>query len=298
MAIWVFGTKVNRFESIAPLRVEVSNSSLKVKPSSGKRHGSQGSHHLPSLKDLGVFSRSGLTGFRNLKEGRAGVSVGSDEPDSPYRFQNQLTTRTFPALSYLFHRIDGSFAYPQDLKNARISGEVTAKLSFNEHGKWVDSAFEIKGNSFLRVYLIHRLRECLSDGLPENIWKAYPHAISVDAQFIFDIVAPERVTGAQAGPQFAPSANPSKFNTVDTDGGQSVEKQLISTKQGIYGSRFQFYRVYLSSPLEWKFGPLSGYGIAPTVGIDPSWVVDKVGDFFHPKVKIDPLEHYRDDPDW
>jgi hypothetical protein len=188
---------------------------------------------FPSLKDLGVFSKSGLP-----SPGSSGTQTGNEEGrQSTYGFESQLTTRTSPILSYLFHRLDGGFGYPSELYTAGISGEVTAKLSFNDQGQWNDSTADIKGSSnFLRVYMIHRLREILAEAIAENIWKADPRAFSVEARFIFDIVAPETVVGAQKGPQFAPSVDPTRLNSVDTDGGildtlQALEKCWIIQHQ-------------------------------------------------------------------
>jgi hypothetical protein len=66
----------------------------------------------------------------------------------------------------------------------------------------------------------------------------------------------------------------------------------------MYGRKFSFYRVHLSSPLDWKFGPFTGYGIMPAVGVDPGWIAEKIDKLIHPKAEIDPLDRYRDDPDW
>lgn len=301
------GWRVHRHE-LSPMIVEVMGPSGSVEGSSftnksdGKKSGRsksgsrrKGERRPPDLKDLGVFSRSGTPkSHENASSGNGGLA----EPESPYGFENQMTTRSSPILTYLFWKINGAFGYPQDLRNAHLSGVVTAKLNFDEHGNWIDSVSEIKGDNYFRVYLIHQLRECLKEGIPKDLWKTDPHPLTIDAQFTFDIVAPESVQGAQVGPQYAASADPTKFSTVDMDGGQSIESQVIATRQGMYGRKFQFYRVHLSSPLDWKFGPFSGYGIAPTVGIDPGWIVDKIGNLIHPKARIDPLEHYRDDPDW
>jgi hypothetical protein len=138
----------------------------------------------------------------------------------------------------------------------------------------------------------------LSEPLPENLLKAEPKAFTVRARFLFERIAPETVEGAQVGPAYAAGADPSKFSEVDMDGGQSVERGLIATRQSTQGRGLSFYRVNLVSPLDWNLGPLSGYGVSPVVGINPLWFVDAIGNLIHPKAKIDPLDKYRDDPDW
>jgi hypothetical protein len=221
---------------------------------------------------------------------------------SPYGFESQLPTRVSPVLTYLFHSIDQGVAYPAELFSAGISGEVSARLRFNDRGEWDEAASELsvtgRAARFFRVYLLGRLRRIFAEPVPPNLWKTEPHAIVLEARFVFDIVAPETVIGAQVGPQYAPSADPTRFSEKDTDGGQSVESRLIAGRQGMYGRRFVFYRVHLASPLDWKLGPIAGYGLLPTIGIDPGWVADKISDLWHHREKPDPLMKYRESPDW
>jgi hypothetical protein len=211
-----------------------------------------------------------------------------------------LTAQSSPVLAYLYRQIDGGIAFPAELGEAGLSGEVTAELNFDRQGHWIDSPANVKASSpmsmYFRLYVIHRLRERLSEPIPENLWKTDPRAFSVKARFVFDKVAPESVEGAPVGPQFAPSVDPTKFSTADTDGGQSVIQQR--QRQGQFGRDFLFYRMHLASALEWKLGPFAGYGIVPAVGINPGWFVDKITNLIHHREKVDPLERYRDDPDW
>ena len=251
-----------------------------------------------SLKDFGVFSKRGLP----PSGGDTSHLDSAGERPSTFGFENQMTTQTSPILSYLFHQIDNGIAYPSELREARFSGEVSAVLNFNDQGEWVDSVSEINASTlmsrYFRVYIFHRLRAILAEPVPGNLWKAQPQALQIEVRFIFDIVAPESVEGAQVGPSFGAGADPSKFSQTDLDGGQRVESQLIAGRQGQYGRRFSFYRVHLASKLDWKLGPLAGYGIMPAVGIDPGWFVDKVKDIWHHRAKFDPLMRYREDPDW
>ena len=266
-----------------------------------RRDGKAASAHRSkpiSLRDLGVFSNRGLP----LAGGDASNADSVGERPSTFGFENQVTTQTSPILSYLFHQIDNGLAFPSELREARFSGEVTAVLNFNDRGEWVDSVSEIGASTlmsrYFRVYIIHRLRALLSEPVPSNLWKAQPQVLQIEVRFIFDIVSPESVEGAQVGPSFGASADPSKFSQTDTDGGQSVESKLTSGRQGQYGRRFSFYRVHLASKLDWKLGPLAGYGIMPAVGIDPGWFAEKIKDMWHHRGKIDPLLRYREDSDW
>jgi hypothetical protein len=148
--------------------------------------------------------------------------------------------------------------------------------------------------------LIHQLRTLLADPIPPEIWKSNPKAFSIDATFTFDLVRPESIVGATVGPQPGPTADPTKFSDNDSDGGMKSEKGLQTAPgvQGMYGLKFFFYRAILGSKLDWKLGPLAGYGIMPAIGIDPSWFVDKITDAIHHRGPIDPLLKYREDIDW
>ena len=256
-----------------------------------------GSKNL-SLRDLGVFSKKGSLPLPS----NGNADVFSEQVGSPYAFENQVTTKKSPILLYLFKRIDGALAYPGDLREAGYSGEVNAVLSFDQQGHWIESVEDVKANGlmsrYFRIYLLHRHREIFSEPIPETIWKAEPQTLRIEVRFVFEIVAPEKVMGAQVGPQYSASADPSKFSEVDMDGGQSVERNVISGRQLLHGRKFSFYRVHLASPLAWKLGPITGYGVMPMVGINPGWFLDAASDLIHHRAKIDPLMKYREDPDW
>jgi hypothetical protein len=278
--------------STSPVLMEVVETATSAKTSAKTSTSGRVSH--PQLKDLGVFSQSGAPkSHSSLHLGTEGEGA-----ESPFGFENQVTGKSSPVLNYIYRHIDQFVAFPKEFKDAEISGEVSGKIHFDDRGKWVPSPADFHGNPYLRVYILQQVRKGFVDPIPEKVWSADPHPLTIDVHFIFEVVAPETVVGAQTGPQYAPSADPTRFNTTDMDGGQSIERQVIARKQGMYGRKFQFYRIFLSSPLDWKFGPFAGYGIMPTVGIDPGWFVDTVKNIIHPKVKIDPLDHYRDDPDW
>ena len=53
----------------------------------------------------------------------------------------------------------------------------------------------------------------------------------------------------------------------------------------------------LLSKLEWELGPFSGLGIF-AASFNPLWLLEKGKDLFSHKAKIEPLQRYRDDPEW
>ena len=78
---------------------------------------------------------------------------------------------------------------------------------------------------------------------------------------------------------------------------QNGDQDLVEEQKFVVGSHLFFYRSFYRSVLEWQLGPLKGLGPF-SVGLDPSWLLEKGGGLFSHRAKIDPLEKYRDDPDW
>lgn len=294
-------------EPLRPRSVEVEIAESPGRPEHPARPGAvrRSRRRLPrnlSLKDLGVYAKGNLSQPRP-GGASAAKSDGQEEDGSSYGFEDLTgNARASPVLSYVFRRIDGGIAFPQDLYS--IAGEVTARLRFDEQGRWIDSVTDIREagsvdlSRYFRVYLIHRLRALLADPIPADILRSEPHAFTVTARFVFERVAPESVEGARKGPPPPAPGDPSQFSEVDTDGGQSVIRQLGVGRQGMYGHRFFYYRAHLASPLDWKLGPLVGYGLSPSIGIDPDWFVRKIGNLIHHRDDVDPLQKYREDPDW
>jgi hypothetical protein len=63
------------------------------------------------------------------------------------------------------------------------------------------------------------------------------------------------------------------------------------------GSSLYFYRA--AGVLgQWKLGPIAGYGIIPSIGVDPGWFVDQVRGATSNRAEVDPLEKYRADSEW
>ena len=250
-----------------------------------------------NLKDLGVFLKGGLT-QNSATEPLASEGGGG----SPYAFRGQLTEKASPVLNYLYHRINHNIGYPSELYDAWLQGDITSVLRFDRQGRWIDDPSAVQaqslGSRYLRIHVIRRLRTILAEPIPENIWKTTTQPFSVEARFVFAIIAPEGVEGAQIGPLFGATADPTKFNETDTDGGQSVEAKLNTQNQGAYGNSFLFYHSHLASKLAWKLGPFAGYSVMPAVGVDPEWFVKTISDWIHHRTKINPLDKYRDDPDW
>ena len=254
------------------------------------------SQHRLSLSDLGISLPTGGSSQAKQKTS-SGESNGSR-----YGFKSQLTGKDSPILGYLYHRINGNIGYPPEIYDAWLEGEITAVLRFDSTGTWIEDPSAVQANGlgsrYLKVHLMRRLRALLAEAIPENLWRPTPKPFSVETRFVFKILAPEGITGAQKGPLSGVTADQTKFSQTDTDAGQSVEARVNQERQGAFGSSLLFYHSHLASKLAWKLGPFAGYGVMPSVGLDPGWFVKTIDDFLHHRAKIDPLERYHDDPEW
>jgi hypothetical protein len=168
----------------------------------------------------------------------------------------------------IFERIDQFLVYPAEFKAAKISGSITAHLVFSRDGIYLrpQSRFDATSN-YLKVEVLRALRKAFAEALPAELMKGVEsRQLEVSCYFLFAI----------------------------TEGNEASARD---EREWMSAGHLSFYRNYHHSVLQWELGPLSGLGPMP-VGLDPSWFVRKIQEATTNKAKIDPLERWRNDPEW
>ncbi len=219
-----------------------------------------------SLSDLGI------QGSRIWSEEAKGGAAGSGASGNGVL---ESAKDTVP-LEWLYEQLDNALIYPGEFIDAGIEGSVSGVLEFDEHGNLLKGHRRIKSSSnFLKVYALRKIDEVLANPIPHKLRKEGLRVSVCD-----DLRA-----------SLAPIT--SMELSDDANKGRAAQR-------GVLGYTFQFYRA--SKVIgQWTLGPISGYGIAPSIGISPDWFVDafgKVVDKLKHKAEIDPLDSYRNDPRW
>ena len=161
----------------------------------------------------------------------------------------------------LHDRIESALYYPEEFKENAIEGVVEAELEWRREGNENRVNYRVLSASpFLRVFVIQRLRKIFGD---EHIGRAMREneTIKMRCQFHFEMVRREG-------------------------------KALASHGRGVMGNQLTFYRIAKHRG-QWRLGPLQGFAIAPSVGVDVDWFVRQFEE-----EKPDPLDRYRKDPEW
>jgi len=189
-----------------------------------------------------------------------GTDLGLGSGTSPLLEEARGTV----SFQLLYDRIDQVLDYPSEFISAGFEGLVKADVIFSPEGTFDRAHSHVEANSpYLRVHIARVLRRALQEGLPES-WVRRTRGLNFKCVFQFELV-----------------------------GGSSV---VVGTQDGlVVGKKLGFYRKGKELGA-WSVGPLSGWGPAPVVGIDPEWILDQVRRPHTPD--IDPLKKYRDDPDW
>ncbi len=228
------------------------------------------------MKDLG------LGGFANglpVASGRAaeagggdpGVAEGDGEGGRGGNILGQM--KGIVGYHYIYDRIDEALDYPSELKEAGIGGVVRAELFFSPEGKFLTRASRIEsGSRFLRVLVIRLLRHVFAGNLPATFTRG-GRAVRCRCLFEFELIK---------GDDFA----------LDT--GTAV------SGIGVMGNHLAFHRT-AGVFGEWKLGPFAGNIrslMSGALAVDPGWFVDQAEKLTSNKARIDPLQKYRDDPDW
>lgn len=224
-----------------------------------------------TLSDLGIqWAGKGVpipaeAGNGSDKNGK-GFAYGSGGNDVLGQIAGSVTYRE------LYERIDEVLVYPDEFVETGIEGTVSAWLIFSAQGTWLRGRSRFHASSpYLRVYIIQVLRRAFAETLPATYFKQGLE-LKLQCSFYFQLKRnryemEEPPVDAKAIPMYA------------------------------LGNRFSFVRA-AGEFGQWKLGPLSGFAVAPSIGVDPGWFVDRFEDATSNKAKGDPLEKYRHDPEW
>ena len=175
--------------------------------------------------------------------------------------------RNIAVYQRIYQRVDGSLYYPDAFKRLGITGTVVATLKFTADGLYVPESSKVEAtNDYLRVLVRRALKSGLREPIPEFA-KFFRGPIALAASFRFE------------------------FTEANTP-------ELIASRKGVSGSGLQFYRNHHHSKLQWELGPLSGMFGLPAAGLNVAWLLEKASDAVSGKRKVDPMEEYREDPDW
>jgi hypothetical protein len=177
-----------------------------------------------------------------------------------------LTDKHLTLHKYIYQAIDNNLTYPSEFQDARIQGRVVAKIYFNPRGEYVRSQSQFESSQrYLNVHTIRTLRKVFAEPLPPSV-KRPQGAFVVHCAFRYLLQQYE-----------------------DTD--------LKKSEKLIVGDHLFFYRSAYQSSLEFDVGPIKFLGPLAQ-GIDPTWFYKMGEKLFSNKATIDPLQKYRDDPDW
>ena len=170
-----------------------------------------------------------------------------------------------PVYEEIYERIESVFDYPEEFRAKGIEGSVRATLVFDGRGKWSRKDSTIRSSSpYLRVYVVRLLKRLFAEPIP----RPYPHGKNLKVECLFEL---------------------------NVRGDSGLQGVVEGFSRNLLGNFLSFSRS-AKGFAEWELGPLHGYGIVPSVGIDPMWFVDQVKKIRG--VDRDPLVSYRDDPEW
>ena len=229
-----------------------------------------------SLRDLGMGPRWQADLSQSIgQDGESSSVQNMDGDDDNGNVLNSLK-RTV-SLEMLYRKLDEAIYYPKEFIDAGIEGTVNGILCFDPLGRLNPKSSRIRSSSnYLRVHIVKVLRSALASPLPPTLRKKTGLRVSYTFTFLLTRV------------------DNSMEMSDDANHGKGVQR-------GIAGNTLAIYRAAKVIG-QWKFGPFAGYGIAPSVGIDPNWFVDRVAKIFNGvtkrKAEIDPLEVYRNSPYW
>ena len=253
---------VNEAPPIEVTTIATSNPTGPITSTSG-RFSAPASGRL-TLSDLGIAWKNGLPG-----------EVDLTAPDSAGPGESEILNEIKGTVIYdsLYRLIDETLYYPAEFGEGEIEGVVRAQIVFSKNGTYNRKFSRVSSPSpYLRVFVLQLLRRAFSEPLPAAYRKS-GNEIRISTVFFFDLTRTD---------------NP-------MDAGPNAMKG--HDKNRSLGRHFAFYR---SAKLigEWKIGPLRGYGLVPSVAVDPEWFVDRATDLVSEKAKADPLKKYRDDPEY
>lgn len=189
----------------------------------------------------------------------------SDDPSVPPAGSVLGALRHSVLFDHLFERIDAAFYYPDEFKEASIQGEANAEIELTRNGEDIEVFYRVRSKSaYVRVFVIQRLREIFGRGVTAR-YIGSARRVLLKATFHLELI--------------------------------QSDAAVSKTHGGIYGTNLSFYRSAKAFG-EWSLGPIRGYGIAPSVAIDPSWLVKQYKNMVGKGPVEEPLLKYRNDPAW
>jgi hypothetical protein len=170
---------------------------------------------------------------------------------------------------FVYEAIDNALDYPTEFIDRKFQGTVEATIRFSPQGEFLKNESEFKSNSrFLRLLVIKALRRAFDSPLP-LAQRLQNQRASIKATFNFEISHDE-------------------------------DKSRFTKKVSHSVGRLVFERVHhISGPFQLEralFAEQTGQ-TGPMASVDLLWLADNIGDVLSGK-KVDPLQKYRDDPDF
>jgi hypothetical protein len=199
----------------------------------------------------------------SAKSGESSQTSGNFLTEAFAKNQDQA-----PIFRCIFDRLNENFIFPTEFADAGIDGTAKTTLVFSSNGELIKSRSDVNTlSNYVKVDVWRALRQAFVQPLPHKLLTT-PGELVIHAEFILQITSEGR--NSPTGPS----------------------RQLLA------GTHMIFYRSRFSSKMAWSLGPFHGLGIVPAVAIDPGWFVDAFTKLFTKKAVVDPLQNYRDDPDW
>jgi hypothetical protein len=189
---------------------------------------------------------------------------GSSSVKSSGRNNRQLGSSA-GSYQYLYQRLDRQLTYPAEFKSASIAGRVAVLARFNQYGQF-EKILKLEADSdFLKILVKRLVQSALGTPLPLEIASELRNQ---ELSFFFH------------------------FQITEHNSHQIIAEQKGASSGGLF-----FYRNVQKSQLSWDIGPSQGWG--PFVNIDLLYAARKIQAALETKkAKADPLQKYRDDPDF
>ncbi|MGZ3698078.1 MAG: hypothetical protein ACXWP5_08085 [Bdellovibrionota bacterium] len=251
----------------SPIEVALSESSAKPAPSRGgggggkRRATPRTAPREIRLSDLGI-------GFDLARKSAPAPGVKTIVPKEELgNVDKYFAGRSNQLYQEIHARVDNELVYPKEFKDAFIDGSVKATLVFSKEGLLIRerSKFE-SSNPFLDVLVKRTLRRALESPLTAGAREAISgYETSVECFFRFAIM-------------------------------EGDDEEVRKERNFVSAGHISFFRLFQHSKLQWKAGPIEALG--PLAGINPDWFVDKYNELIRGHAKIDPLDKWRDDPEW
>jgi hypothetical protein len=227
-------------------------------------------------------------GMYSLAPGGDGAGIGNGSGDG--RGEAEGALRGAGLDRRLYDLIDEALTYPGDLADHGVEGMVSAKLFFHEDGRYDRVRSRIESSSpFLKVFIVRLLRSILSEGIPSLMPERKEMAVRCSFEFAIDHlpIARRNVYGVNGGEQ-----------QVAPD-----ESILPAPQIADSGRHLRFSRTYHA------LSQIRFETTASEDGVNKTWVrldllpwieqgIEALTGLFSTSPKIDPLDKYRDDPEW